>query len=161
MMLNDAFFVALGFFLFVALLGYLGVHKTIGKSLDERGQKIQAELDEAKRLREEAAAVLASFEKKRAEAEAEAQAIVAQARAEAEDLAKEAAVRMEEFIARRTKQAEGKIAAAEAQAALDVRAAAADAAIKAAEVVLSAEAKGATGEALVAKGIADLKALMH
>ena len=75
-MLNDAFFVALGFFLFVALLGYLGVHKTIGKSLDDRGQKIQAELDEAKRLREEAAAVLASFEKKRAEAEAEAQAIV-------------------------------------------------------------------------------------
>lgn len=160
-MFNDAFFVALGFVLFLALLGYLGVPKMIGKSLDERGQKIQAELDEAKRLREEAASVLASYEKKRAEAEAEAQAIVAQARAEAEELAKEAAVRMEEFIARRTKQAESKIAAAEAQAAQDVRAAAADAAVKAAEVVLSAEAKGATGEALVSKSIADLKGLMH
>ena len=160
-MFNDAFFVAVGFGLFVILLAYLGVPKMLGKTLDERGQKIQAELDEAKRLREEAAAVLASFEKKRAEAEAEAQAIVAQARVEAEELAKEAAARMEEFIARRTKQAEGKIAAAEAQAAQDVRAAAADAAVKAAEVVLSAEAKGATGEAMVAKGITDLKALMH
>jgi F-type H+-transporting ATPase subunit b len=160
-MFNDAFFVALGFALFVALLGYLGVHKTVTGALDNRAQKIQAELDEAKRLREEAAAVLASFEKKRAEAEAEAQAIVAQARAEAEARAKETAQRMEEFIARRTKQAETKIAAAEAQAALDVRAAAADAAVKAAEIVLSAEAKGAAGEQLVAKGIADLKALTH
>jgi len=160
-MLNDAFFVALGFFLFIALLGYLGVHKKLAGALDDRANKIQAELDEAKRLREEAAAVLASFEQKRAEAEAEAQAIVAQARVEAEALAKEAAQRMDEFIARRTKQAEGKIAAAEAQAALDVRAAAADAAVKAAEVVLSAETKGAAGEQLVLRGIADLKALSH
>jgi F-type H+-transporting ATPase subunit b len=160
-MFNDAFFVAVGFVLFVALLGYLGVHKTLTKSIDERARKIQAELDEAKRLRAEAAAVLASYEAKRAEAEAEAQAIVTQARAEAEELAREAAERMAEFVTRRTKQAEGKIAAAEAQAANDVRAAAADAAVKAAEIVLTSEARGAVGEKLLAKGIADLKALTH
>ena len=160
-MFNDAFFVAVGFVLFVALLGYLGVHRTLMKSIDERGAKIQAELDEAKRLRAEAAAVLASYESRRAEAEAEAQAIVIQARAEAEELAKEAAERMAEFVTRRTKQAEGKIAAAEAQAANDVRAAAADAAVKAAEIVLAGEARGAVGEQLIAKGIADLKALTH
>ncbi len=160
-MFNDAFFVAVGFVIFVLLLGYLGVHKTLMKSLDDRAIKIQAELDEAKRLRAEAAAVLASYEAKRAEAEAEAQAIVTQARAEAESLAQEAAERMSEFVARRQKQAEGKIAAAEAQATNDVRAAAADAAVKAAEIVLTAEARGATGEQMVAKGIADLKALTH
>ena len=160
-MFNDAFFVALGFVLFVALLGYLGVHKTLTKSLDDRSAKIQAELDEAKRLRAEAAAVLASYEAKRAEAEAEAQAIVTQARAEAEELAREAAERMAEFVARRQKQAEGKIAAAEAQATSDVRAAAADAAVKAAEIVLTAQSRGAMGEQLVAQGIADLKALTH
>ena len=109
-MFNDAFFVALGFVIFVLLLGYLGVHKTLVKTLDDRAAKIQNELDEAKRLRTEAAAVLASYEARRAEAEAEAQAIVTQARAEAESLAQEAAQRMTEFVARRTKQAEGKIA---------------------------------------------------
>jgi F-type H+-transporting ATPase subunit b len=160
-MFNDAFFVAVGFVLFVALLGYLGVHKTLTKSIDDRARKIQAELDEAKRLRAEAAAVLASYEAKRAEAEAEAQAIVTQARSEAEELAREAAERMAEFVTRRTKQAEGKIAAAEAQAANDVRAAAADAAVKAAEIVLTSEARGAVGEQLITKGIADLKALTH
>ena len=160
-MFNDAFFVALGFVLFVALLGYLGAHRTLTKTLDDRGARIQTELDEAQRLRAEAAAVLASFEARRAEAEAEAQAIVTQARAEAESLAQEAAQRMSEFVARRTKQAEGKIAAAEAQATSDVRAAAADAAVKAAEIVLTAQVRGSMGEDMVAKGIADLKALTH
>ena len=69
-MFNDAFFVALGFVIFVLLLGYLGVHKTLTKTLDDRAAKIQHELDEAKRLRTEAAAVLASYEARRAEAEA-------------------------------------------------------------------------------------------
>ena len=161
MAFNDAFFVAVGFVLFVILLGYLGVHKTLMGALDDRSNKIRAELDQARRLREEAAAVLASYEKKRTEAEAEAQAIVTQARAEAEQLARETAERMEDFVTRRTKQAENKIAAAEAQAALDVRAAAADAAVRAAEVVLKAESKGSAGEQLVAKGIQDLKTLMH
>jgi F-type H+-transporting ATPase subunit b len=160
-MFNDAFFVALGFVIFVLLLGYLGVHKTLVKTLDDRAAKIQNELDEAKRLRTEAAAVLASYEARRAEAEAEAQAIVTQARAEAESLAQEAAQRMTEFVARRTKQAEGKIAAAEAQATSDVRAAAADAAVKAAEIVLTSQARGSVGEEMVAKGITDLKALTH
>jgi F-type H+-transporting ATPase subunit b len=160
-MFNDAFFVAVGFAIFVALLGYLGVHKTLTKTLDDRAAKIQNELDEAKRLRAEAAAVLASYEARRAEAEAEAQAIVTQARAEAESLAQEAAQRMTEFVARRTKQAEGKIAAAEAQATSDVRAAAADAAVKAAEIVLTSQALGSVGDEMIAKGIADLKALTH
>lgn len=160
-MFNDAFFVAVGFVLFVVLLGYLGVHKTLMKALDDRAARIQGELDEAKRLRAEAAAVLASYEARRTEAEAEAQAIVTQARAEAEALATEAAERMAEFVARRTRQAEGKIAAAEAQATADVRAAAADAAVKAAEIVLTAETRGAAGEQLVARGIADLKSLTH
>ena len=160
-MFNDAFFVALGFALFIALLGYLGVHKTVTGALDNRAQKIQAELDEAKRLREEAAAVLASFEKKRAEAEAEAQGIVAQARAEAEALAKETAQRMVDFVERHRKQAEAQILMAESQATSEVRASAVDAAVKAAEIVLRAQVSGAGGDAFVLKGIDDVKRLMN
>lgn len=160
-MLNEETFVALGFILFVGLLGYLGVHKTLNAALDKRGERIKAELAEAARLRMEAEAVLASFGKRLQEAEAEAAAVVAQAHADAELLAKEAAERLADFIKRRTKQAEDKIASAEVQATAEVRAAAAEAATKAAATVLQGEAKGPFGDRLIAQSIGDLKSLFH
>ena len=161
MLLEAEFWVAVAFVIFMGIAWKAGAFSAMTNGLDGRAKRVRHELDEAKRLRAEAAAVLASYEAKRAAAEAEAQAIVTQARAEAEELARESAERMAEFVTRRQKQAEGKIAAAEAQATADVRAAAADAAVKAAEIVLTAEAKGPAGEQLVARGIADLKALTH
>jgi F-type H+-transporting ATPase subunit b len=155
------FFVLAAFVVFLCLLGYLGVHRTILKGLDARGEAIADELAQAAKLRQEAVALLASFEKKAAEAEAAATAIVADARAQAEALAKDAAVRMDEFVARRTKQAEAKIAFAEAQAAADVRAAAADHSARAAEIVLRGETQGATGEELVTREISALKSRLN
>jgi F-type H+-transporting ATPase subunit b len=155
------FFVLLGFIVFVGILIYVGAHRTLLKALDARGEAIQAELAEAAKLRDEATALLASFEKKSAEAEANAAAIIAEARAQAEQLAEDAAERMNEFIARRTKQAEAKIAFAEAQAAADVRAAAADRAAKAAETVLRDQMQAGGGADLVAREIADLKSRLN
>jgi F-type H+-transporting ATPase subunit b len=160
-MFDAEFFVAVGFILFIVLLGYLGVHKKITAALDQRTARIKAEFDEATRLRAEAEAILASFQKKKAEAEAEAAAIIAQAQTEAELIAREAHERIAEFVKRRTKQAEEKITAAEASAAAQVRAAAADAASKAAEIVLKSKAQGEFGDELVTRGIADLKRLLH
>ena len=151
------FWVAIGFLVFLGLMGWVGVHRTIGKSLDDRAARIKAELDEARRLRDEAAALLADYQRKRQEAEGEAQEIVAGAKAEAERLAIEAKARIEEFVARRTKMAETKIAQAEAQAAADVRAAAAEAAVAAAERILTVEAKGPLAGELIAKGIEDVR----
>jgi F-type H+-transporting ATPase subunit b len=155
------FFVLCGFIVFLCLLGYLGVHRTILKALDARAAAIADELAQAAKLRAEAVALLASFEKKAAEAEAAAAAIVADARAQAEQLSKDAAARMDEFVARRTKQAEAKIAFAEAQAAADVRAAAADHATRAAEIVLRGEAQGSTAAELVAREISALKGRLN
>lgn len=155
------FFVLLGFLVFVCGLGYLGVHRMVLKALDARGEQITAELAQATRLREEASALLASFEKKKIEAEASAARIVADARAQAEQLSQDAQVRMADFVARRTKQAEGKIAFAEAQAAADVRAAAADHATRAAEIVLRGETQGPIGAELIARDIAGLKARLN
>ncbi|MGO8798255.1 MAG: ATP F0F1 synthase subunit B [Roseiarcus sp.] len=151
------FYVTLGFLVFLCLLGYLGAHRTVLSSLDARGKAVADELAQAAKLRDEATALLASFERRAAEAEANAAAIVAEARAQAEQLAKETAERMADFIARRTKQAETKIAMAEAQAAADVRAAAADHAVKAAELMLRDQTRGATGAELVAREISGLK----
>src|SRR5271169_5777071 len=149
--------VALGFFCFLALLAYLGVHRKVFDSLDARRARIKSELDDARRLREEAQALLADFERKGREAEKEAEAIIAGAKAEAERLAAEAKAKMEDFVARRTKMAEAKIIQAEAQAVADVRSAAADAAVAAAEKILTSAAKGKVAEDLLAAGIADVK----
>ena len=151
------FFVLLGFLVFVGVLIYFGAHRIVLNALDARGEAIAAELAQAAKLREEATALLASFEKRTAEAEANAAAIVAEARAQADQLAVEAADRLKEFIARRTKQAEAKIALAEAQAAADVRAAAAEHAAKAAEIVLADEMKGSAGADLVTREIGEIR----
>jgi F-type H+-transporting ATPase subunit b len=155
------FFVLLGFIVFVGIIIYLGAHRTVLKALDARGDAIAAELAQAAKLRQEATALLASFEKKSAEAEANAAAIVAQARAQAEQMAVDAADRMKVFIARRTKQAEEKIALAESQAAADVRSAAADHAAKAAEIVLRHQMQGPAGSDLVSREIAELKSRLN
>ncbi len=157
-MLDDAeIWVALAFLVFLGLLGYVGVHRIVAKSLDDRSARIKAELDEARKLKDEAAALLAEYQRKRHAAEGEAQDIIAGAKSEAERLAAEAKSKIEDFVARRTKMAETKIAQAEAQAAADVRSAAAEAAIAAAEKILSAETKGKLAGELIAKGIDDVR----
>ena len=158
---DPEFWVALAFVIFIGVLVKFGVPKMALSALDERSDRIKQALDEAHRLRTEAQAVLVQYQKKREEAEKEAQAIIVSARVEAERLAGEAKGKVEEFIARRTKMAESKIAQAEAQALADVRAAAADAAVAAAEKILVQTTHGAAAEILIAKGISDLKAKLN
>jgi len=149
--------VAFAFIIFLGLLGYIGAYRSIAKALDDRTARIKAELDDARRLKDEAAQVLAEYQKKRGEAEREAEGIISGARAEAERLAAEAKTRMEEFVTRRTKMAETKIAQAEAQAAADVRSSAAEAAVAAATTVLAQETRGKAAADLIAKGIEDVR----
>lgn len=149
--------VAIAFVFFVALLAYVGVHKQVAAALDNRTNKIKAELDEARRLKDEAMSLLSQYQRKRQDAETEAQSIVTGAKAEAERLSAEAKVKAEEFVARRTKMAEQKIAQAEAQAVADVRAAAADAAVAAAEKILAEQAKGDVANQLIARGVEDVR----
>jgi F-type H+-transporting ATPase subunit b len=156
-MFGAEFWVAVAFVLFIGVLAYFQVHKLIVKSIDDRRDLIKAELNEARRLKEEAQALLAQYREKQRAADQEAAAIIAGAQAEAERLATEAKAKMEDFVARRTKMAESKIAQAEAQALADVRSAAAEAAVAAAETILTRTVKGKVAEDLIAKGIDDVK----
>jgi F-type H+-transporting ATPase subunit b len=158
MLFEAEFWVAVAFVIFMGILAYAGVPRMLGRSLDERGARIKTELDEARRLREEAQAVLAEYHKRRQDAEREAQAILDNAKAEGERMAADAATKVEEFVARRTKMAEIKIGQAESQAIADVRAAAADAAVAAAAKVLAETVKGEVADDLIAAGIKELKA---
>ena len=157
MFAEPEFWVAVAFVILMGIFIYVGVPKTVVKALDHRAERIKAELDDARRLKDEAAKVLADYKARRASAEKEAAEIVSSAKAEAERIAAEAKAEMEDFVARRTKTAESKIALAEAQALADVRAAAADAAVAAASTILSQTVKGQVADDLLTKGIADVR----
>jgi F-type H+-transporting ATPase subunit b len=157
MFYEPEFWVAVAFVILMGVFAYLGVHRTVLQALDHRSERIKAELDDARRLKEEAVKLLAEYKARHASAEREAQDIIANARAEAERIAAEAKTKMEDFVARRTKTAESKIALAEAQALADVRAAAAEAAVNAASTILSQSVKGPVADDLLAKGITEVR----
>jgi F-type H+-transporting ATPase subunit b len=160
-MINAEFWVAVAFVIFVGLMIYMGLHRSILDALDQRSARIKAELDEALRLKDEAHKLLAQYRARHQEAEREADAIIGSARIEAERVAAEAKAKMEDFVARRTRMAETKIAQAEQQALADVRAAAAEAAVAAAEKILAETAKGKVADDLIAQGIRDVKAKLN
>ena len=156
-MLEAEFWVAISFLILLGIIWKTGGLKAMVGGLDARGARIRAELDEARRLREEAAQVLASYQARRVEAEREAEGIIAGAREEAERVAAETHQRMQDFVARRTAAAEAKIEQAEAQATAQVRAAAAEAAIRVSEAILRERVTGDVAENLLAKSLADVK----
>jgi len=155
------FWVLISFLGFVALLVYYKVPGMLGKALDDRAEAIRRELDEARRLREEAQDLLADYQKKAQEAESEAKAIIEQARLEAAALSAETQRALQESLERRTRLAEEKIARAEAQAVADVRAAAVDKALTAAEAVLKNRAAGDLGNNLIDQSIRDLRSKLN
>jgi F-type H+-transporting ATPase subunit b len=157
MFAEPEFWVAVAFVILMGVFAYFGIHRTVLQSLDHRRDRIKAELDDARRLKDDAAKLLAEYKARRASAEREAQDIIASAQAEAERIASEAKAKLEDFVARRTKTAESKIALAEAQAIADVRSAAANAAVTAASTILSQSVKGSVADDLMAKGITEVR----
>jgi F-type H+-transporting ATPase subunit b len=155
------FWVAIAFGVFLLILLYYRVPKLIAKSLDDRADAIRKELDEARRLREEAQKLLADYQKRHRNVGQEADAILDQARREAEVFAQETRVSLKDTLERRTKQAEDKIARAETQAVDDVRAAAIELAMAAAEKILREKTAGAGGATLIDQSIRDLKGRLN
>jgi len=148
--------VAIGLIVLVAALIRAKVPGLALKALDARAIKIQAELDEAMRLREEAEALLAQIKVQRAESEQLAAEMLANAEEETKRIAADAQVKLEEQIKRRHLMAERKIANAEAQAAADVKAAAADLAAQIAEQALAARLTGLTSDPLIDRAVGQL-----
>ena len=158
--LDTRFWVAIPVVLFLALVVYKGALRSVGQSLDDRADKIKAELDEARRLREEAQALLASYHRKQKEAEAQAEDIIKQARSDAEHMAVQARKDLTERLERRAAQAEAKIVNAEAQAMSEVKAKAADMAMDTAETFLRTKLSAADKSKLIKDGIAQMGATL-
>lgn len=161
MFADPAFWVLISFVLFVALLVYLKVPGQMTSALDKRADAIRDELEEARRLREEAQAILADYQRKQREAEQSADEIIAQAKREAEALTAETRKELADSLERRTKLAEEKIARAEAQAMDEVRAATVNVAIAAAEKVIAKNVSGDRANSLIDETIKGLKSKLN
>ena len=153
--------VAIACFLFLALLWKLGVHTKLNSALDARAAKIREELDEARRLREEAQALLASYERKQKEVQGQVSDIVAHAKGEAEAAAVQAKADLEVAIERRLRGADEQIASAEAAAVREVRDEAIAVAVSAAREVIAGATTDAARAKLVDESIATVGARLN
>lgn len=161
MLFEPEFWVAISFFIFVAVVLYYRLPQRIIGALDARAEQIAAELDEARRLREEAQAILADYERKQRDAEKEASEIIGLARREAEIMAEETRKSSEESLERRSRMAEDKIARAEAQALAEVRAKTIEIAVEAAKTLIDKKLTPAAASKLVDKSIGELKGKLN
>jgi F-type H+-transporting ATPase subunit b len=158
---NTNFVVMLAFILFVGILLKAGVPAKITGLLDARAAQIKAELAEAKALREEARALLASYEKKQKEVQEQSERIIASAKEEAQAAAAQAKEDLKVSIARRLAAAEDQIASAEASALRQVRERAVAVAVAAASDVLSKQSTAETAAASIDAAIAQVEAKFH
>ncbi|KAB2682174.1 MULTISPECIES: F0F1 ATP synthase subunit B [Brucella/Ochrobactrum group] len=155
--MDATFWALIGLIIFLAILAYLKVPGMIGRSLDERADRIKNELEEARTLREEAQQLLAEYHRKRKEAEKEASDIVASAEREAKALLEDAKRATEEYVARRNKLAEQKIATAEVDAINAVRASAVDLAVAAAGKIVAEKVDAKVAGNLFKDALAQVK----
>ena len=158
---NTNFVVSLGFLAFIAVLFYFKVPSMLGAMLDQRAADIQSEIDEARALREEAQSLLASYERKQLEVQAQADRIVASAKEEAAAVAEQAREDLEKSIERRMAAAEEQIASAEASALKDVRDQAVTIAIAAAQDVITNQMTATSANKLIDEAIDQVEAKLH
>ncbi len=152
------FWIMIALVVFIIVLWRANAHSIAVKALDDAGARVQARLDEAKHLSDEARDLLEQINVQRAETERQAAAMLEAAVAEAERLRIEAAKDLEDDIRRMRELATRKISVAEALATAEVKAAAADLASQAAETVLAARVGAANGDPLIDSGLAGLAA---
>lgn len=160
-MFDNTLWAFVGLILFLLVLAWFKVPGMLTGALDKRSTAIRDELAEAKRLREQAQALLVEYQAKRVAAEREAAEIVEEAKAEAKRLAAEAETAIAEMIERRKRAVEVKIAQAEQAAVAEVRAVAADVAIKAATRILGDKVRGDVAAGLLGKSIEEVKARLN
>ncbi|WP_375638709.1 MULTISPECIES: F0F1 ATP synthase subunit B [unclassified Bartonella] len=151
--MTDTFWAFVGLVLFLALLVYFRIPQRVIHHLDARAKRIKDELDEALRLREEAQEILAEYQRKHAEAEKDAQEIIAAARHEVESVIAEARTKAEEYVKNRNKLAEQKIAQAEADAIRMVSSSAIDLAISTARILIAKELDSNKADELIKESL--------
>lgn len=159
--MDASFWALVGLIIFLGIMAYIKVPAMMAGALDKRADQIRNELEQAKKLREEAQQLLAEYQRKRKEAEAEAASILSAAEKEAATLREEAKAKTEEYVSRRTAMAEQKIQQAEADAINEVRASAVDLAVAAAQKLIGDKVDSKANNALFKASLDDLKTRLN
>ncbi len=157
---DPTFWTAVGFVIFVAAVAR-PIWRAATKALDDRAGRIEASLDDAAALREEAQALLADYRKRQHGAQAEAEAVLARAREQAARIAQEGERALEDALGRREQQALGKIAQAEQEALGEVRAHAVRVSAAAARTLIERHLDKPRADALVAESVESLPQHLH
>jgi F-type H+-transporting ATPase subunit b len=158
---NTDFVVLLAFLLFIAVLFYFKVPSLLGGMLDSRADGIKNEIEEARKLREDAQTLLASYERKQKEVQAQADRIVADAKAEAKAAGEQARVDLATSVERRLAAAEEQIGSAQAAAVKEVRDQAVLIAVAASRDIIGKQMTAADGNKLIDEGIAQVGDKLH
>jgi F-type H+-transporting ATPase subunit b len=152
---NPGFWVAVAFVIFVLIFAR-PVWRFSVKSLDKRINEIETSIEEATKLREEAQDLLASYKRKLASAEKEAEEIIGQAREEALGLKTQMAKDLEISLNRREKLALDRISQAENDATSEVKTMITDVALAATRQLLIENIDNTKADELINKSIIDL-----
>ena len=158
---NTNFIVSIAFLLFIGILVYFKVPGMIAGLLDNRAEGIKSELDEARALREEAQTLLASYERKQAQVQEQADRIVEAAKVDAKAAADQAKIDLEKSIARRVAAAEDQIASAEAAAVKEVRDQAIAVAVAVARAEMARQMSDADASKLIDASIEEVGSKLH
>ncbi len=158
---NTDFIVTIGFVLFIGILVYFKVPSLLMGMLDKRAEGIRNDLDEAKALRDEAQALLATYERRQREVQEQADRIVAHAKDEAVLAGEQAKADLEKSIARRIAAAEDQIASAQAGAIKEVRDRAIAVAIEAARDVIAKQMTAKDAAKSIDDAIAEVGQKLH
>jgi len=159
--MDATFFALVGLIIFLGILAYVKVPAMLTGALDKRSDQIRNELEQAKKLREEAQQLLAEYQRKRKEAETEAKSILSAAEREAAVLREEAKAKTEEYVSRRTAMAQQKIRQAESDAINEVRASAVDLAIAAAEKLIGSKVDSKASDELFKSSLGEMKTRLN
>ena len=158
---NTDFIVLIGFLVFVGILLYFRVPRALGNLLDKRAEGIRSDLAEARRLREEAQELFASYQRRQREVQDQATEIIAHAKREAEANAKKAKADLEASIERRLAAAEDQIASAEAEAIRAIRDRAIAVASAAAGELVAKNRSAAEASAAIDQAIDEVSTHLH
>ena len=109
MTIDATFWVAISFFIFLAVLIYLKIPQKINNSLIVKISEINKEIDEAEKLKEEAKILLSNYENKIDKSKKESTAIINLAKKESENTILEKNEQFHRLIEERRKNTEQKI----------------------------------------------------
>lgn len=154
----ESVWVAVGFVVFVALV-WRKAGAALGDMLDERSAKIQADLDEARALRDEALTELKNYQRLHREATDEAETIIKAAEVSAKRIRQTAENKAAAAIKRREQQADAKIKATEASMVAELRDRAAILAIATATEIISSKLDDKNSLALIDTATAEIEKL--